>query len=259
MNKLAIFNDKAVPFEWDDIDWLQESIRDAFYGLLSAFGVTEEDSFIISGCVVGISDGAADVADGYISFEGEICQVDAASITWTGEKIVRFALLESDDPTGSETDIDSNTVECYKIRKATIIADDAAAGQMLYNAPTLQDILKTLVFDDATAWVIVTPASDYTLTGIATSSQLKYRKDSIGTLQLQGQIYSDYVSGPPAPTCTTLPAGFRPVVDRFIPVLKLTGSTYTMIWAWIRTTGEIELSIVPTTDDLFEINIVMPL
>ncbi len=65
----------------DDIAFIDASVRDAFKGLVSVFGVTASNSFKISGCVVTNVGLVYSWSSGYICFFGEILKVVAGSVT----------------------------------------------------------------------------------------------------------------------------------------------------------------------------------
>lgn len=144
MNKLKTIFTAGVPFEWDDLAWMQDSIRDAFYGLLSSLGIDPEDSFILSGCQVTIGPSSASTTDGYISLSGEILKVSAHSIAYDGSSPVVWRLQETDDLSGSETDSNGSTVQCYQKRVAVLVQASSYTNEMPYNALNLIDKINEL-------------------------------------------------------------------------------------------------------------------
>lgn len=274
MNKLNTNFSKPVGFEWDDADWLQESVRDAFYGLLSAFGIDPEDSFILSGCTLTyLGSGIYQVANGWISLNGEILQVVSHTVDISGSLYPVYKVEETNDPSGAENDIDGGSVECYKIRRGVLEAVADPTGRMLALAKSLYQVIypkilalteydyemSKYVLKEKEDWVKVTPGADYTLTGVASDAQLKYRKDNISNINLIGDIICDFATGPPSSNICTLPAGYRPVVERFIKVVQKSGSAYTVIHAIVKPTGVIELGASPTNGDIFYLNAQLPI
>jgi len=81
MDKLDTSNDGGMPLELDDIEWMDAAYRDAWYGLISAFGITAPTSFKLSGCVVTKNGTIWTTTAGYICLEGEVLKVDAHSIS----------------------------------------------------------------------------------------------------------------------------------------------------------------------------------
>jgi len=178
MNKLKTTFTAGVPFDWDDIDWMQESTRKALYGLLSAYGIDPEDSLIISGCNVTIGPSVAITSAGYIMLNGEVLEVEAHSITYDNSSPVVWRLLESDDVTGAEVDSTGATVQCYQKRVAVLYQATSYTGEMPYNADRLADIITTIrnLIDD---WVSVAFSATYftgtNLTLNSTTTKLQYK------------------------------------------------------------------------------------
>jgi hypothetical protein len=154
MNKLKTSFSAGVDFNWDDLDWMQAAVRDALYGFLGAFGIDPEDSFILSGCEVTLGPDSASTTAGYLALNGEICKVEAHSITYDGESDVIWVLGETDDPSGTETDSNGNTVQCYQKRVARLQVASSYDGAMPYYAPTLIQVIATELGLD-TSWTSI--------------------------------------------------------------------------------------------------------
>lgn len=160
MNKLKTAFSAGVDFNWDDLAWMQDASRDAFYGLLSAFGIDPDESFILSGCVVTIGPSSASTTAGYISLNGEILKVEAHSIVYDGSSPVVWRLQETDDATGTEEDSAGNTVECYQKRIATLFQASSYTNEMPYNANNLINLISTKL-EINTAWTEIPYNSSY--------------------------------------------------------------------------------------------------
>lgn len=154
MNKLKTSYPAGVDFNWDDLAWMQDATRDAFYGLLSAFGIDPDESFILSGCAVTIGPSSASTTAGYIALSGEIYKVSAHSIVYDGSSPVVWRLQETDDATGTETDSTGSTVECYQKRVAVLYQASSYTSEMPYNAQTLQEVISEQL-NINTEWVTV--------------------------------------------------------------------------------------------------------
>jgi hypothetical protein len=122
MNKLDTTNLGGVSLEWDDIEFEQLAIREAFLGMASAHGLTDADSYIISGCVSTPAGLFFNISAGYIALGGEIFKVDAHNVSSTvfvGNSLFWDRLL-TDDPAGLEQTKNLGVVNTYKIRKAFV-------------------------------------------------------------------------------------------------------------------------------------------
>jgi len=122
MNKLKTDNVGGVSFEWDDWRWEQEAVREAFFGLVSAWGTDPDDSFIISGCGATLNGLNYDIDAGFISLNGEIFKVNAHSVVAAlGVGAVHFwEQIVTYDPTGLEATKNAGTVDTYEIRTAVV-------------------------------------------------------------------------------------------------------------------------------------------
>jgi hypothetical protein len=128
----------GMPVDLEDFDWMDKSVRDAFYGLMSALGITPETSFIISGCAVASGSYAA----GWICLNGEILPVDGGVVpTPSGGQIIYWDVEVSFDSGGSEAFENGITHDTYEIRKGKLVAGAAPAHYMPFAAPTIWDRL----------------------------------------------------------------------------------------------------------------------
>lgn len=122
MNKLKTDHLGGMSFEWDDWRWEQEAVRDAFFGIVSAWGISQSDSFIISGCESTPSGVVFSINEGYIALGGEIFRVENHGVIaalGAGEVHYWDAQITF-DPTGLEATKNAGAVNTYEIRKAIV-------------------------------------------------------------------------------------------------------------------------------------------
>lgn len=132
MNKLLNPNG-GIAFENDDLQWMQNATIEAWYGFLSAFGISPTASFIISGCA--IDTGTGTYAAGYISLAGEILKVDAGTLP-TAAPDLFWDLDVTNDPAGNEVLYSGGSADTYEVRKG-IIKAGSATGKMPITAFSL--------------------------------------------------------------------------------------------------------------------------
>lgn len=102
------------PLLGDDMDFLQDGLREAFIAFLEGF---LGDFVIISG--VEFTVGAnIDWTAGWIYMDGEILQVDAGSAAYVTNN--SFEIVETADPSGNIQYEDGNTEDPYTVRKASL-------------------------------------------------------------------------------------------------------------------------------------------
>lgn len=146
MNKLNTTDNGGFPLDLDDIRWLQDGIAEGFKGLLSAFGINPADSFIISGCAVVDNAPNYDIAEGYISLNGEVLYVPAHSLAQTGGHTYYWDLEVTYDSSGLESFRNGTSYDTYEIRRGKLKSTGSPTGsEMPLAAPTLNDKLKTAV------------------------------------------------------------------------------------------------------------------
>jgi len=247
MNKLKTDNTGGWPLELDDMDFAEAAVREAFYGLMSAFGIAPQDSFIISGCAPDSGNYDA----GYICLNGEILKVVGAVIpTPGGGEVLYWDLDITYDTAGREQFENSSTNDTYQIRRgklksATLTADT----YMPFEADTLAEKLATLaieqipnvqdpehtVGDGATGLGTTFLGSDpWTSYNVA----VKFFKDINGVVHLSGNVLVPTVAGT---QIFQLPVGYRPAQDRSVILSRSrVFSSGNSCRCWIRANGMIE-------------------
>ncbi|MFZ4707895.1 MAG: hypothetical protein ACOYMF_17980 [Bacteroidales bacterium] len=248
MNKLKTDYAGGFKVRLNDIRWEQAAVREAFYGLMSAFGITASGSFKLSGCDVTIAGSDYSCAAGYISFMGEICKVDAHTTHKnTGESVI-FAIDESYDATGDKTFLDLTTHQTYLKRKAKLISSVVTLGgdYMYYDAPSLGDVVVTGIPAEAIQTKLVSIANEWHLVGETGEPDFQngwyyagsgfatvaFMKETLNDIVLKG--YARNVS-PDHGAIFTLPAGYRPA-----EVMVFTSVTqYGSVTIYIQTNGDV--------------------
>lgn len=147
MNKFKTDYDGLMPLFLDDIRWMDASVRDAFYGLMTAFGVSPNESFKLSGCVVTVDGESYTTTAGYLVFQGEILKVDAHTAVrpFPAPGDTGWYIGSSYDASGNKVFKDGNSYDTYEIRKA-VISHNLAPGypHMELDAPYLTDKIKDI-------------------------------------------------------------------------------------------------------------------
>lgn len=117
MNFVDWLQNGGFPELLDDLDFDQKAVREAISGFASGFGVGEDQSFILSGCV--LSSGA--YGAGFICLNGEVLRFDGvtAPTVPVGSAAV-WGVLETNDANGTKTMENATIREAYKVRRAKI-------------------------------------------------------------------------------------------------------------------------------------------
>lgn len=140
MNKLITTNVGGHPWTLDDFRFEQDANRNAFLALAGAFGINNEDGYILQGATVTFSGPNYDVAAGYITLQGEIFEVLAASVPppGGGQRLV-WAIDSSFDPAGNKTYDSGGTFDTYELRRAHVISAIVNPSSLeALDTPTIQ-------------------------------------------------------------------------------------------------------------------------
>jgi hypothetical protein len=138
MNQLNVHPGARVPFNWDDLGWMQDSVLEAFKGLLSAFDIAENLSFRISGATVTVAGLNYASTEGWLSFKGELCYVPIHNITITAGQNVYWKVEQIANPAGGKIDSNGDPVDMYLYRVAKLEAVlGHSATRMPFDAPYL--------------------------------------------------------------------------------------------------------------------------
>lgn len=256
MNKLDTINDGGMPVELDDFEWLDAAYRDAWYGLISAFGITAPTSFKLSGCVVTVSNGGLTFTTtaGYICLNGEVLKVDAHSVTVTALHTAKWILEETYNITGNEQFFDTNSHDTYQIRKAVLVDTVSVfpVNYMPYNAQNLSDIIASFIqLPSEENWHMVggtgEPAFDNSWVNFgAPEPVLKFKKDVFGWIHIEGTVKS----GAPGLCIFTLPTGYLPLSNkRFVMLIQDNAYIIKSLEVYIDSVGRVFLNSADSSDN----------
>jgi len=205
MNILKSETNNGLEFNWDAFRWEQDAVREAFYGLMTALGIENDEGFIITGCAVSDGGSTWNIAEGYFCFNGEICHVSAHTITKSlgGGQDHGWTILETYDADGLMPLETGGVLNTYAVREAivTIVSTGSPYTPML--APTImQTLWKKLNDVGDESWVAITP-----LNGATASNSPSVRIARDGKVEFKGELLcggiTDSVVG-------NVPLGSRP-------------------------------------------------
>jgi hypothetical protein len=261
MNNLKSDIYRGISFEWDDFRFEQAAVREAFYGLLSCWGIQPSDSFIISGCQITGSLGSQVVAAGFISLNGEIFRVEAHSVpVLTDPSNVNYWDVDvSYDSTGTETTEGGTTADTYQIRTASVKEGVAPVNYMPAEAPTLSLIIakqteKLLlsINEVENPWLPLTGVNPAFWDVV---QPLVYKRTSTGIVVLRGLIQRIGGSGTPGSIIGVVPAAYKPSAAFAIQKLLLVSTVPSFVFSTaatqvrcaIETSGliDVDLAAIP--------------
>lgn len=117
MNRLLIPNG-GMPFEGDDLLWLQSGLRGGISNLVSA--IYGDEDIIISGVELNQNGSDIDYTEGYVVVNGEILHLPAGTAVGAAQEPERAYIVAdlSYDMDGTDVFADGQTKDTYEIRKA---------------------------------------------------------------------------------------------------------------------------------------------
>lgn len=253
MKRLVLTHLGGMPFEQEDLKYLQDATKEEIMAVIGAFK-NPAGWMVVSGCVASDA-GSGDVAvsAGWVIFGGELGYYAGSTIADTAGN---FPTPEFDtdvlvDAAGTEVFEDGTTHDTYLNTSIILIGTGSALNQAQYIAaingfPRIQNYFHKAVMED---WVkpILDPAA-VTPTGYS-SEVLQYRKTYGNRVELSGS-FSVYPGLGLGIVLFTLPVEYRPNQRRYLSMNAkglaapdLTGF-YTDLW--INTDGTVVCNSEPT-------------
>jgi len=146
MNKFITTDVGGLPIVLDDFRFIDDSVRNAFFGLAGAFGNTTQDGYRLQGASLTPNAGNFDVEAGYIVFNGEIFQVNAATVppASVGQRLI-WSINTAYDSAGSKTFDSGATFDTYQLRTAHVISALVTPASLeALDTPTIHDKIEAL-------------------------------------------------------------------------------------------------------------------
>jgi len=174
-----------VPFNWDDLAWMQNSLSEAIKGILVGLVPNGGSGFKISGCSVSVVNNNYTVSEGWIFLNGEVVYVPGNTVVPSVGESVLFTIVESDDSNGLKIGYDNlnvaSNVSMYKIRIGRLSTGVSSGSDMLYGAPYFTDLIsenigwKSVLSSLSSINLTYSPAitADQSITNIVHSSNYK--------------------------------------------------------------------------------------
>ncbi len=193
--------------------WHDNAIREAFTALISAYGLTGAESFVLSGCVITAAHPNYTWTEGWLCKSGVIYYVMAGSITTATVIPSGYALVwdvkTSYDPAGTINFVNGTSYDIFEIKYCAldVVSISGFPDYMPYTAPTIhQKQAAKLASIEPTFYQLTLNAP--WLHGIG---GLNIKKDHFNQIYIQGNIYLDNAVS--SGIFATLPVGMRPPVD----------------------------------------------
>lgn len=121
MHRFKTTDNGGLPFKLDDNRWQDNAYRDAFKGIISAFGVDLSTTILLSGCARTETGGTVTIASGYVSIGGEICYVPSHSYPSPGTQKEYWVIHSSFDNSGTKLFQNLSTHDTYEMRIGKVL------------------------------------------------------------------------------------------------------------------------------------------
>lgn len=155
MNKFKTTDVGGLPIVLDDFRFIDDSVRNAFFGTTGAFGNTTQDGYRLQGASVVFNSPNYDVEAGYIVFGGEVFEVLAATVAppLVGQRLI-WAIDSTFDPAGNKTFDSGGTFDTYELRRAHVISSVVTPTSLeVLATPTIHEKIAELSAPTLGAWV----------------------------------------------------------------------------------------------------------
>lgn len=260
--KYLVIPNGGMPFEADDIRWMQEGWNDEVRAILRAFryqnqvaqyGTHPANSFIIYGCnISGNSVAGWEWTEGAVCLQGQIyfCPASTAPVPHTGLQGLYFEPGVAYSASGYEQFEDGNSEDTYAIRIVTPTVKTLGTTGLFFGASTVRFI--SGYTERQKTYIIVGGgggAPAYASNWQAGTESLGFRLNNLRYVEFKGAVERQTAIA--TSNVFTLPSGYRPTVNRNYMVINLTTPTqFNMVT--ITTAGVVQITGAFSSGDQFD-------
>lgn len=202
----------GLPLKLNDFRWIADGLAEAIKGIVSAYGVDDQNTFVISGCERTFSGGDTFIAEGFVSIGGEICYVPAHDYPdLTVGQVDYWERVDTFDPTGLKEFQSTVSYDTYAVRVGQVLVGASVpAGQTAYDdALSMFQAMRPQL--NIGEWIAVTLEPN-----IFTVDLFEYFMTIDGFIKFKGELSVNTTGAPGgAFQIGTLPVGFRPAAPVF--------------------------------------------
>ncbi len=226
MNNFTTY-DGGLPLVLNDFRWMHSITTEAFKGVLSAFGVTAQETFIFSGCDRSVSGGLVTITEGYVSIGGEPCHVSEHTYPEPTGNFEYWVIDTSTDASGTKVFQNTTVNETYEVREGKIaIGASVPPGNTSYaDTPTIHELIHSNLPTES--WQTLLSQTITLPTLLNGNYSIQYRKDLSGFVHMTGKYHTgeDPGSGVVNILIATLPVGHRPAITKTFNIVVINTST----------------------------------
>ena len=186
MNKLEIQNG-GMPFEGDDINWLDSAYREGMKGVVDLFANPHDGFMVLSGMTYSDDDFNVTINEGFCLLDYEICffpQTVLPSAVGANLPNISIHLITSYDASGLEAFADGQSKDTYQIRQAQAVVGLLGSNEIvLVNAPRLDAQITTVVESQGSEVTIGSFLNNW-----STGGEIVKARKLLGFVDLRGKI-----------------------------------------------------------------------
>lgn len=140
-----------MPFQLDDLDFMQEATKEGMKGLLHEFARQNSGNVVLSGCQVSPNASNFDISEGYVMLDYEVLYF--AGVTNITSDQPYFELEVTYDPAGNDVFFDNVTRDTYEVRQAKInLSVPAGSNVRLLDSNRLVYFMKLALQEPNVLW-----------------------------------------------------------------------------------------------------------
>lgn len=145
----------ALNLKNEDLNFIQNAFKDALKGICSAYGISQSESFILSGCEITDDGTNLTIAEGYVALGGEICKVEQH--TTPKEDLIGgntdtnfWVIAPTNDPQGLRSVLSGGNENTWVKRRGKVVLEDAGLNPVRFdlNLPTIHELAANKVHDE---------------------------------------------------------------------------------------------------------------
>lgn len=225
MKRLKLDNLGGMPFDQDDLAWMQDATKEEIIAFVKPFRAASSGVMIITGCVASAAGADVNITPGTMLIDDELCFYAGETVPSGSLLTPQFNVGTQHDSSGDETYQDSSVHQTYEEKYAVLFQTPGVNSQLAYiniinSLPQLRHAWQfNSVIEDWKAPVVNAPALTPALSfSPGADTPLQYRKMEGNRVELAGSFsHTAAASG----VIATLPVGYRPNKRVYLPMLRV--------------------------------------
>lgn len=229
MKRLVLTNTGGMPFDQEDLAWIQDATKEELILFLKEFRIAPSGVMILSGCVATASGADVAVSAGVLLIDDELTEFSAITIPSGSLLTPSFTVGTQYDVNGDEVYEDGNTHSTYQDKFAILtLAPGVLTQSAFIDAVNSDQKMKEFwqvnsVIEDWISPLVSPPATNNSPSfSPGGNTPPQYRKMEGNRVELSGSFtHTAVASG----VIFNLPAGYRPDKRVYLPMIRTAHAT----------------------------------